>query len=240
MKQVGYFIFSILVTFLSVTGTAGLEAVYAAETLPPEDVRSWQESNTSFLLVDVRARQLFTVKHIAGAINVPSFVIAKKGLPRDEKIVLYDSGIGSLEARDAAQKLSDAGYPSIYLLDGGLSRWEVLGFPLVMQVGVVDSRLVHSISAVELAQAMREGAAPLLIDLRTRELFAAGTIPGAMNVSPERLGSVVQGMAKDSLIVFFDGGNGIAGRQAEIMHNAGFKVARYLFGGFAAWQRMSK
>ena len=211
--------------------------VLAQTAIAPEDLVKWQESKTPFLLIDVRNRQHFDLKHIVNAINIPSFAIHQKGFPRSAKIILCDGGIGSLQARQSAERLAAAGYTSIFVLEGGVARWEASGLPVVVPRGLITTRLVESITVSELSQAMRDDFAMTVIDLRRSDLFHLGTIPGARNIPPENLPGVASGWGKDSLIVLIDGGDDEAIKQAETLRRAGFRLMRYLHGGYPEWQR---
>ncbi len=79
----------------------------------------------------------------------------------------------------------------------------------------------------------------LLIDLRRAESFKENTIPGAVNVAPQDLMSVAGAWAKDALIVLFDSGDGEAARQADQLRRAGFKITRFLFGGYPEWRKQN-
>ena len=216
---------------------ASAAAVLGAEPISAAQVRRWQVDKKAFYLVDVRPKQLFLRKHIAGAVNIPAFVVAKKGLARDKDIVVYDNGIGTVDAKEAADHLDAAGYGTVFLLDGGLARWEAAQLPLQLQTGVLDTKLVEFITALELSRAMSENLPMVVVDLREPALFKSGSIPGAINVKPATIQSLSTSWQKDSLIVLFDNGNGESERQAEQLRRAGFKMIRYLYGGFPEWKK---
>jgi rhodanese-related sulfurtransferase len=211
----------------------------AADALSADQVRRWQADKRSFYFVDVRPMQLFQRKHIEGAINIPAFAVAKKGLARDRDIVLYDNGIGTVDANEAAAALETAGYAKVHLLDGGLARWEASGLPLQLQSGVLDRQLVEFVTARELARAMSDNVPMVVVDLREPALFKAGSIPGAVNAAPAVLLSHAAGWQKNGLIVLFDNGNAESERQAEQLRRAGYKLVRYLYGGFPEWKRQN-
>ena len=202
----------------------------SAETVTADQVRTWQAERKTFTIVDVRQSQLFLRKHIEGAINIPAFAIAMKGLAKDKDIVLYDNGIGTIDARTAADKLAAAGYGRVWILDNGLADWEAAGLPLKLQSGVLDTQLVEFLTAAELIRAMNANVPMVLVDLRARALFKAGSIPGAVNAAPDDLPSLSAGWTKGRLIVLFDNDNAEPEQQAEQLRRMGFKMVRYLYG----------
>lgn len=227
----------VIVIFLAV----GFRLAIAQPTIviSPEELSQWQEAKAPFLLIDVRSSHLFDQKHIGGAMNIPSFIIHKKGLPKDKMIVIYDSGVGSSDASVAAEKLTSIGYESVFVLEGGLARYDALGLPIIAPSGVLDTRLVEFITVEDLSRVISEGLPMTVVDLRTPELFQSGTVPGAQNISPENLLYVSRGWKKDSLIILIDGGDDEAVRQAELLRREGFKMVRYLYGGYSEWQRQN-
>ena len=227
----------LLPMFLLSLQMVSVAPVQGADSLSADQVRRWQTDKRSFYLVDVRPMQIFLRKHIEGAINIPAFIVDKKGLAKDKDIVLYDNGIGTVDAKEAADKLAAAGYGNLFLLDGGLARWEASNLPLKLQSGVLDSKLVEFITAVELSRAMHDSLPMVLVDLREPVLFKAGSIPGAIHADPAALRSVSTGWQKNSLIVLLDNGNAESERQAEQLRRAGFKMVRYLYGGFHEWKK---
>ena len=81
-----------------------------------------QLNNTddSFLLIDIRDETAFEYGHINGAVNIPQERIFSEELPRDKKLVIYcKSGIISGETAD---KLCEMGYDA-YDLQGGYVDW---------------------------------------------------------------------------------------------------------------------
>lgn len=228
-----------LIILMVVGQTAVAVSVMAASAVAPSEVRRWQEDKTRFYLVDVRSGSAFNRKHIEGAINIPAFIVAKKGLPKDDTIVIYDNGIGTTEARIAENNLAAAGYSRVIMLNGGLVRWEADGLPLTAPLGVLDSKLVEAISAAELVQALRDGLTIILLDLRDSARFKSGSIPGARNVATGDLARMIASWRRDDIIVLFDGGEGEMVRQAEVLRRAGFKLVRFLYGGYPEWKRQS-
>ena len=73
------------------------------------------------IIIDVREVNEFNDGHIEGAYNIPLSNIESVDYELDSTIIVYcASGMRSMEA---AKKLSDMGYTSLYNLDGGLINW---------------------------------------------------------------------------------------------------------------------
>jgi 3-mercaptopyruvate sulfurtransferase SseA len=111
----------------------------------PLVTHTWLEKarNTGdILLIDASPRQLFSAKHIAGAVNVDVFsyggrslspaemepILQSWGTSSDKRIVIYDQG-GAIMATSLFYDLHYYGFPieNLFVLDGGLSKWQEMG-----------------------------------------------------------------------------------------------------------------
>ncbi len=95
-----------------------------------------------------------------------------------------------------------------------------------------------AISQGELVERLGSGDAPLVIDVRTRDEFAAGHIPGAMNVPLTELESRLPELelAPGAELVVHCERGGRAERALLILEEAGFDAARPLEGDMRAWR----
>jgi len=139
----------------------------------------------------------------------------------------------------AAERLSAAGYNKVYILEGGFARWEATGLPLEAPMGVLSTKLIETITVTELQQIMLDKGAMTLVDLRAPLLFLAGSIPGAQSAPRAAFARASATWPKDELVVLFDGGDNEAEQQAEVLRRAGFKLIRFLHGGYPEWKRQN-
>ena len=103
-------------------------------------------NNADVLILDASATQIYTVKHIPGAISVDLFswygvqempvadfekLYQSWGISPGKKIVMYDQG-GTFLATRLFYSLYYHGYPAkdLFILDGGLSKWQEAGLPV--------------------------------------------------------------------------------------------------------------
>ncbi|MBQ19061.1 MAG: sulfurtransferase [Planctomycetaceae bacterium] len=117
--------------------TGFLDLVNAAKQRVREctcsDVRQWQTEGREFQLVDVREESEWAQARLPGAISLGKGVIERdveRVIPDHAvEIVLYcGGGFRSALAGDALQQM---GYTNVVSMDGGISGWHALGFPLV-------------------------------------------------------------------------------------------------------------
>lgn len=112
---------------------------------------SWLEKNlknADVVIIDASPSQIYTAKHISGAIGYDLFSYGAKEMPVAEiekryqswgispgkKIVIYDQG-GTYLATRLFFSLEYYGFPTknLFILDGGLSKWEEMGFAVTKE-----------------------------------------------------------------------------------------------------------
>ena len=82
------------------------------------------ESETDYILLDVRTRQEYEQSHIPGAICIPNETIGSEeipALPHREQLILVYCRSGN-RSKQAAQKLADLGYTNVVEF-GGILSW---------------------------------------------------------------------------------------------------------------------
>jgi len=112
---------------------AHFEALLAFETDCWDVHASLVEDSRGFVLLDVRAPDLYRDGHILGAVNLPHGRIIGRNLadyPADTLFVVYCSGPHCNGADKAAVRLARLGRP-VKKMIGGIEGWKVEGFPLV-------------------------------------------------------------------------------------------------------------
>lgn len=122
--------------------------------------------NSEVVILDASPSQLYTMKHIPGAINCDIFTYGPKELPVIEiekryqswgismgkKIVLYDQG-GTFLATRLLFSLDYYGFPlkNLYILDGGLSKWQEAGLTVTSEPATVPKKGSFTINMINKA-----------------------------------------------------------------------------------------
>ena len=152
-----------------------------------------------FLLVDVRTPKEFAEDHLKGAVNVnfkkrtfPDYINA---IPKDKPVGVYCHSAN--RSGKAALIMKALGFKQIYDLDGGIKAWNAANKPVVKEDNDANKKLQETLKKGELkgkAIVGKPHQKPLaefekimksnvtLVDVRTPKEFAAGHIPGAINV----------------------------------------------------------
>lgn len=80
------------------------------------------QKGEDFVVLDVRTRDQYKIKHIKGAVNIPLEMLQNKMnlLPKDKQIIVYcNSGVSSNIAQNILQQ---NGFRKVYNLSGGISN----------------------------------------------------------------------------------------------------------------------
>lgn len=108
---------------LLLTGCGGKKAP-AYRQVNPEEAAAMMESETDYILLDVRTQQEYKQGHIPGAICVPNEAIGSgeiSELPDKEQLILVYCRSGN-RSKQAAEKLANAGYTNVVEF-GGILSW---------------------------------------------------------------------------------------------------------------------
>ncbi len=92
--------------------------------ISPSDAMEIMESESNYIILDVRTPGEFAAGHIPGAINVPNESIAEQEpskLPDKNQLILVYCRSGSRSKR-ASEKLAKIGYTNIVEF-GGINQW---------------------------------------------------------------------------------------------------------------------
>jgi thiosulfate/3-mercaptopyruvate sulfurtransferase len=183
------------------------------------------------------------------------------GINAGDVVVAYDNS-GNMAAARAWWMLRSAGFPDVYLLDGGLAGWQDAGLPL--ETGPVEpvpgdvSFTGVGMPAIDMAAAAGWAGTGILLDARAAERYRgeiepvdprAGHIPGALSApttgnvdgsgrflpAPElRRRFEELGVRADIPVAVYCGSGVTAAHEVAALEIAGFRAALYP-GSFSEW-----
>ncbi|MDJ0806698.1 MAG: rhodanese-like domain-containing protein [Gammaproteobacteria bacterium] len=103
----------------------------------PSNIQRRMQNGEPVTLIDVRSPLEYKSGHVRGAISLPLDELEPSELERrtgtnsiGTEIPLYLTCQSGLRAQQAANKLQDAGYSNLVLMEGGTSAWEQAGLPM--------------------------------------------------------------------------------------------------------------
>jgi rhodanese-related sulfurtransferase len=119
-----------------------LSTVKNSDKVKPLELADWIiQGKADYTLVDVRNENQFGEYFIPTAINIPLPQLPESDLLRNQKIILYADD--DINAAQAWFILKSKNFRGVYLLDGGLKKW---------QEEVLFPKLVVNASKEEIAQ----------------------------------------------------------------------------------------
>ena len=188
-------------------------------------------------------------------------IAGRLGFDRYTRVVVY-SDASDEHAAFVATVLRGAGMQRVSILDGGLARWAAEGRPLTRRLVRVEPtavRLTPTIRTLanieEVRRAVESGEA-LLLDVRPREMYDAGHIPGAAHrfwqedfepPAPDGPGTFrpaaevdeeyrALGVARDRLtIVYANTAHSAAAVFWTLRHRLGYAKTRLYDGSWLEW-----
>jgi rhodanese-related sulfurtransferase len=105
------------------------------KTITPDEVKKMIESKkTDFVIVDTQPKGVYNVGHIKGAVNFPWAPELKSSgnLPKNKMLILYCDCAHEEDSIDTATQLMEKwGYTNLKVIEGGWSKWQELGYPIV-------------------------------------------------------------------------------------------------------------
>ena len=209
--------------------------------IAPEELRAVlaRRGERNAYLLDVRTRDEYAERHIAGAQWVPGGQAVQA---TDECIAVRAATIvlacdGFARATLTAAWLKRMGFPDVAALAGGLPAWVEAGGPT--ETGQPQPTL----PGLEAARAAVTAVPPgdlgdaVVVDVDQSDAYARGHVPGATWICRSRLEDRIAGVAPDRTrpVVVTCGDGTVSTLAARTLGELGY-TARVLAGGTRAWE----
>jgi hydroxyacylglutathione hydrolase len=208
-------------------GPALLGGIPVLKPLKPEEVL--RQIAQGMVVVDTRHPREFAAGHIPGAYGIPlsTPLITWAGwvIPFGTAlIVLADR---PAEREEAIRQLIRIGFDDLHgYPGGGMPAWEAEGLPV---------STVRILPAEELAQKMKQGKAPLVLDVRSDVEWRAGHLPKAIHVEAGRLPGADLPLPQDELKVIHCGHSERSTVGISVLERRGYRNLALLEGGYGGW-----
>ena len=114
----------LLLTLMLLTGCAARPSAGTYRQITAQEAAELMESETGYIVLDVRTPAEYAERHIPGAINVPNETIGSTSpeqLPDRKQLILVYCRSGN-RSKQAADKLVALGYTNIVEF-GGINSW---------------------------------------------------------------------------------------------------------------------
>ena len=214
-----------------------------------------------FILVDVRTPKEFAVEHLKSAVNVN---FKKRTFPDYINAIAKDKPVGvychtANRSGKAALIMQALGFKNIYDLDGGIKAWNAASKPVVKEDNDANKKLQetlkkgelkgkavvgkpHQLNLADFEKLMKSGKATL-VDVRTPKEFAAGHIPGAINIDWKNrhfAENIVKTVTNDKPVAIYCHSGNRATRAMFAMDALGFNEVYNLEHGINDWNATKK
>ncbi len=208
-------------------GAPPLEALALPPGLAPAAFEGRRDAGARVL--DVRPYAAFGAGHVPGSVNIglggqfASWAGTLLDAGREIALVTEDEA----QVREAVTRLARVGLENVIgYLDGGIAAWDRAGKRLAC---------VAQMPVDELLAELREERRLQVLDVRRPGEYAAGHVPGAVNVPLDRLEGALGDLdARRPTVVICAGGyRSSAG--AALLRRAGFEDLYNVVGGTSAW-----
>ena len=164
-----------------------------AASISTQELDSLLHGDSVFALIDVREAGEHNSSHIPDSSLIPRRQLEAQigqAVPvKNVKVVFYDDD--GRRAKLAAATLENMGYTAVSVLEGGINRWSVEGYPTEWGTNVISKdfgekvEVVHhvpEIEATELHERIERGDKLVILDTRTPEEYQRFCIPGGRSV----------------------------------------------------------
>lgn len=104
--------------------------------IPPARAKSLLDGGEPVIFIDLRAPEEFKRTRLPGAQSIPLNELQARHakVPKSGRVVLYCTcGVGNIEEAFAYQTLRNLGYRNVSVLEGGISEWQRLGYPVDLE-----------------------------------------------------------------------------------------------------------
>lgn len=181
-------------------------------------------------VIDGRTNEQFDEAHIAGALSTSAYdtgfaTKVSRVAPEGAEIIVVAASDG--DERRAAELLAAVGMRVRGFLEGGMTAWRTEGRP-VQRIELIDPD--------QLARRVGGAGAPLVLDVRDADEYAAEHIPGSLHVPYGEIAARLDEIPADRPLATICRGGKRSGLAASILQRAGFAEVTHVGQGVGVWR----
>ena len=204
-----------------------------------DGLKKMLDSGAELTVIDARNPEEYQEVHIKGAISLPVKQWEKFAgeLPADKKarLIFYCNGIKCGKSKKAAARAQAAGYDNVFVYAEGMPVWEEKGLPIYAGPDYEKRIETTKIAPADLEKQLSAGKAEVtVVDVRDPEEFAAGHIPGAVNIPVAGFAAGSGVLDKEKRIIVYCNSGGRSYNAYRKLQKLGYeKIGQAIF---ADWQ----
>ena len=181
-------------------------------------------------VIDGRTNEQFDEAHIAGALSTSAYdtgfaTKVSRVAPEGAEIIVVAASDG--DERRAAELLAAVGMRVRGFLEGGMTAWRTEGRP-VQRIELIDPD--------QLARRVGGASAPLILDVRDADGYAAEHIPGSLHIPYGEIAARLDEIPADRPLATICRGGKRSGLAASILQRAGFAEVTHVGQGVGVWR----
>ncbi|MBU0481545.1 MAG: hypothetical protein KKG47_10615 [Proteobacteria bacterium] len=204
-----------------------------------ESLKSLLDRGIEVSIFDARNPEEFQEVHIRGAESLPEKKFAEfiHLLPKNKTqlVVFYCNGVKCGKSKKAAKKAIGMGYRNVLVYAEGMPVWEEKGMPIYAGPNYEERIETTKIAPADLDALIKSGADTFqLVDVRDREEFAEGHIPGAINIPVASFASQSEVLDKKKQIIVYCNSGGRSYNAYRKLMKLGYKKINQAI--FADWK----
>jgi len=214
--------------------TATKYELTSAETL--SDIIKNRED---FLIMDVRSFEEYANEHVLDSVHVPLEQIAAYSEEISQSVALLPGeNQDSPSLDEAASLLTAKGAKKVLLIAMGLDGWKILSGQTVTHgdpTSFIDQSKVNYISQEDLKSKLDLNEPLFILDVREKEDFAKGHLPGAHNIPLPELESRRSEVLSPSPVVIYANMETEAFQASARLYDMKFLASSVLKEGYSKW-----
>ena len=205
-----------------------VEQLGAPTPLSPRAVEVALEQGA--VVIDARTNEQFDEAHIPGAISASAYdtgfgTKVARVVPDEAELIVVAASDGY--EMEAAELLASVALQVRGFLAGGMTAWRSEGRPV---------NRIEMITPDQLAERIDDGI--VVLDVRDRDEFAAGHIPGSINIPYAELAGRISELPDSAVIATICSGGKRSGLAASILQREGSRETVHVaHGGVGTWRR---
>jgi rhodanese-related sulfurtransferase len=212
------------------------------KSISAKDLFAKTQSGQTPMMLDVRDSASFSAEHIINSKNIDQQSLENILATSDKNKAYYlidNLGLTPTEIQ-VMDLFSQAGFKNVSYLEGGLAEWKNELNPTITAgdpYSFTDQSKVSYVSSDDLKKMMAGENDLYLIDVRTPAEFAAGHIPGAVNIYINDLETKRGQIPLGKKIILYDNDSLWAFQGAVRLFDLGILNVFALSDGFNAWSQ---
>jgi rhodanese-related sulfurtransferase/transglutaminase-like putative cysteine protease len=202
-------------------------------------LKSLLDRKVEMAIFDARNPEEYQEVHVRSALNLPQkkFDEFAHLLPKNSSqlVIFYCNGVKCGKSKKAAKKALSMGYENVLVYDEGMPVWEENGLPIYAGPDYEKRIETTKITAAKLNAFITSGAHTFqLVDVRDAEEFAAGHIPGSINIPLAGFASQSAVLDKNKTIIVYCNSGGRSYNAYRKLMKLGYETMNQAI--FADWK----